>query len=90
LLLRIRSHHLLDALHRQIREASSRLLITERRQIAARGRRSGLAFPLAGIAYRVELRLCSSLSLTVADMKEYAERIYHASRTADLMTIASD
>jgi hypothetical protein len=28
--------------------------------------------------------------LTVADMKEYAERIYHASRTADLMTIASD
>ena len=28
--------------------------------------------------------------LTVADMKEYAERTYHASRTADLMTIASD
>ena len=46
LLLRIRSHHLLDALHRQTREASSRLLITERCQIAAQGRRTGLAFPL--------------------------------------------
>jgi hypothetical protein len=34
--------------------------------------------------------LFSQRRLTVADLKEYAERIYHASRTADLMTIASD